>query len=222
MKKGERKKQQRALKKRSEKHRSHSPGAVPRLVMSSPHIREARAYPIQSCWVQEGWEEAGIAVVVVARRQPNGRLLFGTYMVDLYCLGLKDTYARTDIAEGDFRPRYLDQIYAANPPVRILPELAHEIIYGGIAYAAQYGFKPHADFRLTRHILDLPEAHRPTGKVVFGYEGKPFYVAGPHDRVKAIMAQLRRTAGEGNYTYLMPVEELSTDLFEADSEEDEE
>ena len=90
-------------------------------------------------------------------------------------------------------------------PVSISPALAHEIIYGGIDYAAQFGFRPHSDFRRSRHVLDPEELHPRTGAVEFGYEGKPLYVAGPDDNVQAILRQLARTAGEGNFDYVVLV-----------------
>jgi hypothetical protein len=196
MKKGDKKKQQKALKKRAERKQQYSLDALSPL----RYIRQARNYPIEGCWVQKDWDKSGLAVVVIARRQPNGNLVFGDYLVDNYCLGLKDTFCNADIPSGEFRREFLPKLFqTAGKPISISPDLAHEIIYGSIEYAKQFGFRPHRDFDLSQSILDPSGAHPRTGQVEFGKDGKPFFIQGPHDNVDAILRQLARTAGEGNY-----------------------
>lgn len=170
------------------------------------HVYQGRSYPIVGCWTQEGWENNGLAVVVVARRQPDSNVVFGNYLVDYYCLGLKDTYYNADIPVGQFYRDYLPKMFrSVGKPMGISPALAHEMIYGSIEYAARFGFDPHGDYKLSQHVLDPPDLHVRTGTVKFGLEGKPFFVAGPYDDVDAILGQLERTAGGGNYHYIFPI-----------------
>ncbi|MBN1890419.1 MAG: hypothetical protein JW850_20670 [Thermoflexales bacterium] len=56
--------------------------------------------------------------------------------------------------------------------------------------------------------------------MTFGKDGKPFYVSGPHDNPEAIMRQLARITGEGNYNFLTRVEELPEGLFAEELDED--
>ena len=206
MKKGEKKKRRKALQRRtaSKQARRQTRAAKPETALV--HIRQARNYPIEGCWVQPGWDEGGLAVIAVARRQPDGNILFGNYLVDYYCLGLKDTYFNAGVPAGQFRREYLPKMFrATEPPVDISPALAHEVVYGGIEYAAQFGFHPHSDFKRSRYVLDPPDLHPRTGAVEFGRDGKPFYIEGPHDNADAILRQLARTAGEGNYHYMMQI-----------------
>ncbi len=67
-------------------------------------------------------------------------------------------------------------------------------------------------------MLDPPESHPVTGRIEFGKEGKPLFINGPHDNVQAILRQLMRTAGEGNFDYIAhlgpPAVELLSDDFE--------
>jgi len=161
----------------------------------------------EGCWVQESWQKDGLAVVVVARRQPNGNIVFGNYLVDCYCLGLKNTFCNADIPYDQFHHDFLPEFFrAVGKPIRISPALAHEIIYGAIEYAAQFGFRPQRDYRDSQYILDPPNVHPRSGKVTFGKDGKPFFFAGPYDNVDAIMRKLARTAGEGNYHYMVRVD----------------
>jgi hypothetical protein len=48
---------------------------------------------------------------------------------------------------------------------------------------------------------DSTEARK--NKVKFGIDGKPLFVAGPYDNARAIVNQLMRTAGEGNFDYVV-------------------
>ena len=222
MKKGEAKRQKKVLKKRAEKKLTQRTEPLAGALSVQSILRQARTYPFEGCWVQEDWKQAGLAVVVVARRQPNGNIAFGNYLVDYYCLGLKDTYYHVDIPASVFRHEALPTMYrSTSGPISIPPELAHEIIYGGIDYAAQFHFRPHRDFRDSQYLLDPPEMHPRTGQVAFGKDGQPFYIAGPHDHPDAIMRQLLRTAGEGHFHYLMPLGEGLEDFGDLEFEEDE-
>lgn len=206
MKRSDRKKQQKALKRRKRIRKERAPKPI------SPrqYLHHARNYPIEGCWTQKGWEQSGLAVVVVARRQPNGNIAFGCYLVDYYCLGIKDAYCNADIPPGIFHRQYLPKMLSGSP-VEISPALAHELIYGSIEYAARFGFRPHRDFDLARHILDTPETHPRSGTVEFGKNGKPFYISGPYDNPDPIIRQLIRTAGEGNFNFLIPINGLPFD-----------
>jgi hypothetical protein len=206
VKKGEKKQRDKALRKQARDRRDHKRARVATPSTALHHIRQAHAYPLEGCWTMRDWEENGLAVVIVARRQPDGNILFGSYLVDYYCLGVKDAYYNADIPPGMFRRDYLPKMLRGEKPVEISPALAHELIYGSIDYAAQFGFKPHSDFKVARHILDPADAHPHSGTVTFGKDGKPLFIAGPYDNSDAILRQLTRTAGEGNFHYLVPVE----------------
>jgi hypothetical protein len=205
LKKHERKKRQKALKRRTKRKRVHRQARAAKAATALYHIRQARNYPIEGCWTQPDWKEHGLAVVVIARHQPDGNIVFGNYLVDTYCLGLKDTYFNADVPPVQFRRDYLPKMFPADPPVNISPALAHEIIYGGIEYAAQFDFHPHADLKLSRYVLDPPDLHPRTGAVEFGHDGKPLYIEGPSDDTDAILRQLARTAGEGNFDFLVQI-----------------
>jgi hypothetical protein len=170
------------------------------------YLQHAGEYPILGCWVTSGWKEKGITPVVVARQQEPGKVIFTVCLVDLYCLGVKDAYANADYSQGAFQ-RGLPAM-CSGAPEECSVELAHEIIYGGLEYAARYGFQPHRDFtaQMCAQVLDPPEAHRRTNQVEFGNNGKPLFVAGPYDderRINSVINTLMSTAGEGNFDYVV-------------------
>ena len=164
-------------------------------------IENARQYPLLGCWIMQGWQEAGIAPVVVARQQDANKVIFGVYLIDIYCLGVKNAICNADFPRKRF-DNELERLCQGTPE-EIDASLAHELIYGSIIFAERYGFKPHQDYQLAKFILEPPDAYRPTHKLEFGKDGKPFYVSGPYDNAKAIVAQLERTAGSGNYDYIV-------------------
>jgi hypothetical protein len=169
-------------------------------------LQHAREHPLYGCWTMKGWQEEGLTPVVVAREQDPGRVMFGVYLVDLYCLGIKDVYTRADYSLGRFE-RELPQM-CAGLPEKCSVELAHEIIYGALEYAEKLGFQPHPDFKrqMADQILDPADAHPRLDHVVFGKDGKPFYVSGPNDddkKISFVVDTLTRTCGEGNFNILI-------------------
>ena len=64
------------------------------------------------------------------------------------------------------------------------------MIYDSIDYAAQFGFEPQKDFELSQYMLPPRGEFRASYKLKFGRDGKPFFIAGPHDDAKAIVRQL--------------------------------
>jgi hypothetical protein len=196
-----------AKKKRGKRRRIPPAHHVPPPPVPSPSraVRAAREYPIEGCWTFDDWDEGGMTVVAVARCQPQGLILVGTYVVDYYCLGVKDATFRANIPQEDFFREVLDTMLLHHPYIQISTELAHELIWGAVEYAEQFGFRPHRDFRQASLVLDPPDAHPRTGQVEFGHKGKPFYIQGPYDNTERILRQLNETAGEGNYNFTIGV-----------------
>jgi hypothetical protein len=171
-------------------------------------IRNACSYPLLECLISPDWdkENSGLVQVLVARSQPNGEICFGLYLIDTYCLGLKNTLAKVNVSRRVYQDEALPELFHGQKPQKYSPELAHQMIYASIDYAAQFGFEPQQDLALTQHFLiprgELEEPY----SLHFGKDGKPFYIAGPHDHTGRILRQLEKTAGPGNYHFLMPAD----------------
>jgi hypothetical protein len=171
---------------------------------SSPSIiRRARDYPLVECWISDSWKQdtPGLVEIIVARQQPDDNICFGVYLVDKLCLGLKDTFARANFSHARYEHEVL-MMFGDTEPVKCSPELAYQMIYASIEYAAQFGFTPHKDFELSQSMLAPRGELSESFKLKFGKDGKPFFIAGPRDNVAEIVKQLERTAGPGNYDYI--------------------
>lgn len=204
MAKNDARRQQKLMKKRrKDKARKKRQAELAAVLLVSPksRIRHAQEYPLHECLVNPGWQESGLATLVISRQQNDGDLLYGLFLVDVLCLGLKDTFCDANITPLYYLEKVTAKVFDERP-VECSPALAHHIIYGAIAYARQFGFEPHRDFALSQHVLDPPDRWGPCQDVRFGRDGKPFYVAGPSDNVEKIIYKLQKTAGEGNYDVL--------------------
>jgi hypothetical protein len=77
------------------------------------------------------------------------------------------------------------------------------MVYQAIDYAARFGFRPQADFAISEYLLEPRGTFAEPYALTFGKDGQPLFIAGTHDDAKAIVAQLERTAGPGNYHYIV-------------------
>ncbi len=221
MKKGEKKRQRAALKRRARDKFRQRHAQVHASSPEELYIRHAREYPIFECLINSEWKAGGLAQMVIARRQPNGNILFGNYLVDYYCLGLKNTYCNADFTPAKYQRDVRDRVFRSSPggAIECPVDLAHEIIYGAIEYAARFGFKPQRDFSLSQFILEPADRFERRHNVEFGRNGKPLFISGPHDDAQAIIRQLERTAGPGNYDYLVMIGPPEDDSVMLDEDE---
>jgi hypothetical protein len=200
--------QKKLMKKRQkDKQRKKSVALSPPYAMLSPRkkISQAAGLPIHECLINPSWRDLGMATIVLARRQPDGHLVVGLFLVDILCLGLKDTFCNVDVSASGYRTEFTPSVFN-EPPQACPPALAHQIIYGAIAFARRFGFDPHRDFDLTRHLLDPPDRYEPVDNIEFGQGGRPMYVQGPNDDVQRILRKLEAGAGSGNYDFMSAVE----------------
>jgi hypothetical protein len=166
-------------------------------------INKGALLPFHECFVNEEWEERGMATVVLSKKMPSGKLIIGLYLIDTYCLGLKDTTYKFAFDDIDYIG-FLNKLNESQTMVKCEPNFAHNLIYGAIDYADESGFTPNKDFRVTKHLLDTALIDEGVDEIEFGKDGKPLFVAGPHDDINRIIGILERNVGTGNYDYILP------------------
>ena len=181
-----------------------SAGKVVQMLSPENYIRKkARALPLLECLVNDDWKEQGVAHIVVARSHTNGNITMCMYLIDLFCLGVKNTQYLFNITKTEYQEKKesIDSLVFE----QISYELAHNIVFAGLEYAEEYGFKPHKDFTsITQYMLEEDTDEIELIEVECGKDGKPFYVNGPYEdqtKIKQILAQLERTAEPGNYDF---------------------
>ena len=188
-----------ARKSREQKHRRHGRKGLQGLSKNA-----VGTAPVRDAFIGPELFEDGMGPVVITRDLTDGQVAIGVFLVDVYCLGVKNAFFRL-ASELD----YDDDIARVRGPQgmdKVEPGCARKLVEGAVAYARDLGFVPHPDFREAGMVLgdidgsDCPETF------TFGKDGKPLFVRGPHDsssRIKRILAQLRRRCGEHGFHYFL-------------------
>jgi hypothetical protein len=158
--------------------------------------------PFHECYINTDWQTKGMASLIVSKAMPSGKFIVGFYLVDIFCLGLKNTWYRF----GEDKLGYellLKEFIEQHPLETVDLPFVHNLIYGAIDYAEELGFSPNKDFKITEHLLDSDLIDDGIDEMEFGKDGKPFFVAGPYDNIHHIMGLLERNAGTGNFNFLL-------------------
>lgn len=177
---------------------------------------KCRQLPIDKCLMDF---TAGFVSVLIVRKMPSGNFIIGSYLLDTFCLGLKDTGFRFNVDATECE-MYINMHASALEDLKPANYVeAHNYIFGAIGYAEDLGFKPNKDFALTQYILEEDHDAIEFIEYEFGSEGKPLYIPGPYDDKNKIIATLKRTVGIGNYDVMLPDGDYS-DTFEDDEDYD--
>ncbi len=198
----------------------------PQILSPENYIRQrARNLPIFKCYINEGWDEGGMAQVIIARRHVNGNITYCSYLVDLQCLGIKDTLFDFNIPKEHFNV-VLDKMSEVYELVETDYALVHNIIHAGWEFAEEMGFKPHKDFlSITQCMLEEDNDTIPIIEINCGHtDGKPLYVQGPFEdeaMVNRIINTLEKNVGAGNYHYILEGDDSPFDDWDEEEEDDE-
>jgi tetratricopeptide (TPR) repeat protein len=204
------------------RNKPRKPAPAPAKLSPEKYIQtKARSLPIHECLINPDWQESGMATVLISRKQPSGNLVAGVYLVDVLCLGLKNTFFFFNQTPRYYEEELKDLIFSHQEFEPCDYVLAHNIVYGAIAYAEDLGFKAHKDFGVSRYVLEEDDESVELLELEFGRDGQPCYIVGPYDNTSLIVGKLRAAVGEDNFTVVYPDFDDEDDDFEEDDEEDE-
>lgn len=196
---------------------------VDSLVRALAMARPKEAPPVAGCWISARWSEglgvaghpdwpdtaasgsdqAGRVCVVAAWEQRYGRVSCCVYLVDPWCLGVKDVIGPRHM-DSNKLAAFREECFGAfdHPPLRVPIELAQHLVWGSVDYARSLGFEPHPDFDTAAAPLA-----RPSGPCAlsFGRDGRPCYTDGPFDDVQRVVRTLAGSVGEGNFDFTVSV-----------------
>lgn len=181
----------------------------------------ARA-PLYECYAADEifGTDQGIGQVIVSRLSGN-QVAAGIFLVDAYCLGVKNAFAFFKSRE-EFEDQLLASLGQATHLRRVEPAYAKKLVMNAIAYARSIGFEPYPDYKLASKVLrDIDETTCAT-EFTFGKDGKPFFIAGPNDspaRCKQVLDTLQRRFSPDEYRYLMPLSPFDTVFMDNDDDD---
>jgi hypothetical protein len=185
-------------------------------------VRALAKAPLHGCLLQDGLFERGNGTLILARKTGLGSLAVAVFLLDAWCLGVKDTvFLELDISAYDDFVAASEQ---AAPSVSVEPAYARKLLRELVAYARGIGFEPQSDYAALEALFGDARAEDCEASFTFGCDGKPLYVPGPSDtrqQIRQRIESLRRRLGEDGFDFLIEVEEDKGSLEDDDAIEDE-
>lgn len=165
-------------------------------------LEKGRTCPIDQCLVADGYDDMGLTICLLIRKQPGGKYMFVNLMIDRYCLGVKNAFSNCNFDSKQIE-ELKEKMLNVGEIQTVDPVYFHNLVYAAVDFAAEIGFEPPKDFALAEKILDPDLIDDGIDKIEVGKDGKPLFINGPYDSVDTIIATLNRNLGEGNYEILL-------------------
>jgi len=218
MAKSEKRREKKLMARRAQ--RKEQTRRIARVRSASPRDRMLMAakWPV----VESKFSEAGSGMrqALLARRGPGGQIAAALFLVDSYCLGVKDVMARTyspdewvDLLES------LDE--AELKFFAVTPEDVRKLVEGAVAYASSFGLEPHQDYLAASALFGNIDSSQAQEEYEYGKNGKPMYIPGPsesYQRQLEISEILDRSAGPDGAGYGLIAD---AEDFDDDDDDDE-
>ncbi|MBV8641965.1 MAG: hypothetical protein JO070_11295 [Verrucomicrobia bacterium] len=167
--------------------------------------------------------DSGAGYLVVSRFKADGRVESGFFLLDVFCLGVKDAGFHSFNSITDYQESLLDRLFADEDPVQMTPAAARKLTEDAVSYARGLGFSPGADYKKASRVFGGVTTAECDEEFIFGKDGKPLYIQGPSDspaRVERILGVLEARCGEGGYHYIVPVDDFESLDGEEENGED--
>lgn len=209
MARSESKRQKRLAKQKAKRNQKQQDLKRQKSMGLAAKLAQFESAPIVDCLINEEFEEQGIGGVLIGRKSNSSECVFAVFLVDKYCMGVKDAYAKV-LTVGEYRQnveRFSEQ--GARP---LDPPSARRLIEDSVAYAREIGLFPHPDYRKVRPVLNGIDPDQARETFEMGKDGKPYFVAGPHQsqsESRRIIETLHAKCGPGGYHYLVPMADPS-------------
>ena len=159
--------------------------------------QRARMLEIGKCYMTD-LTEYGLGHVIVTRNHTGGKVSMADYLVDIYCLGVKDSFYRLRMEDYEVED-IVDQLDAKECSYHE----AHNWVYGAIAFAEEAGIEPDKSFHLTQYMLEEDNDEIPLIEYEYGKDGKHFLVAHSRQEANRYLPLLEKNLGEGNYDFIV-------------------
>lgn len=177
------------------KSKSKNKGPGPK-ISPTRYIRErARSFPVAKCYSTPRQDEFGETQVIVARVRPDGNFIMGAYLVDTFCLGVKDSFWNASMSPLELND-FLGHIRKNVGLKELSYDEAHNLIYGAIGFAEDAGIEPSKEFDLGQYILEEDTDDVPLIEYEFGKNGKHFLVIGSEGNERKYLQTLRDNLGD--------------------------
>ena len=136
-------------------------------------------FPVHECYVGEKLFELGMGQVLVSRKRPDGCFPTSIFLLDVYCLGVKN--ALFNIYPGYQFENLKSEFLERQSSTFIHQSCARKLVEEAVGYAKDLGLSPHKDYSKAKRIFGDIDPSACPKSFIFGKDGKPFYISGPND-----------------------------------------
>jgi hypothetical protein len=153
-------------------------------------VNRVAGTPIRDCLISDGWAESGMATLTLTRGLGSGPLVMGSFLLDMFCLGIKDVLFRSiDGHEFNVLRKTMDRAAPLSP---VAPAYGRKLLRDLAAWATSIGFPPHRDFATVERLFGTVDADECTAEFRFGHDGKPVYMSGPSETPRQVRRRLEQ------------------------------
>lgn len=202
-----RKRQKKLERRASKRHFKQQQLASKKSIGLAQRLADATRFPILHSLVTEEFWTQGLGWACLSRGLPNGSVAFAIFLVDRYCLGVKNAWV--DITSRyDYESRVVWKMRHKYTSREFTPAATRKLVEAAVAYSEALGFRPHPDYHKAKLLFGSINADECKEEFEFGKDGKPFFIAGPSDsleRCQQILATLEHSCGPNGYHYTVPV-----------------
>lgn len=178
--------------------------------------QRARTLKIGKCYITDNVSEGGMDDIIVSRLHTGGRISIGCYVVDNYCLGVKDSFYRLRIEDFELQD-YIHPPHSGLTFRECTYEEAHNRIYGAIAFAEEAGIAPDKSFALTQYLLEEDTDDIPLIEYEYGKGGKHLLICQTRLEASKYLPLLEKNLGKDNYDYIIGIgDEPDDDYYDDD------
>ena len=143
-----------------------------------------------------------MGALVLARGATPHHLALTSFLVDVFCLGIKDVMFKS--VESEVFEIFMEATDAGSPLVPVDPSDARKLLRDLAAWSQSIGFAPHPDFAAVERIFGDVSVDASDAVFRFGRDGKPVYIPGPSETAPLIrrrIAQLQKSLGDDGFGF---------------------
>ena len=168
-------------------------------------LQRAADAPFLHCCATSDLFDRGMSNVLISREVGGGDVAFASFLIDMYCLGVKDVFLGVTTRQ-DYEWQVFATMSREYEIVNLEPAAARKLIEGAVQFAADAGLQPHRDYRKAKRIFGDIDPAACTEEFTYGKQGRHFFFAGPHDsptRCRQIIETLTKRCGPDGFDYMM-------------------
>jgi hypothetical protein len=206
-----RKRQKQQERRAAKRHAKQQEVAKEKHLTLAEHLTAATRFPILHSWATADLWTEGLGWVCLSRQLPNSLVAYAVFLVDRYCLGVKNAIAGVR-GRFTYDSEIVSKMRSDFTSKELHPAAVRKLVESAVQYARSLGLQPHPDYHKAKLIFGDIDAGQCTEEFEFGKDGKPFFVAGPRDnpeRCRQILKALDQSCGQGGFDFLIPLTDPS-------------